>query len=245
MLISCMVSRKADEEDECVANLGEPVFVNVYHLHWQNGMKVGAYHTGTVVYDKEYGFGGHPFPTSGIFQIEPKNIEEMGEGFTYKETLYVGRTYLSKEGVDRLLISLTDEFRGDAYHLLHFNCNHFTANFIQLLCDGVLPKWINLLARFAAGVPFIESMLPAHWVRPSLLYDSDFEEFMKSCQSDMSDFSDKDHTHSIKSSHLSTSDTDLTEQSPNTKSAIPCPHTNGSVVRSRDPVPSSSKTRSP
>ncbi|KAF5397226.1 hypothetical protein PHET_09638, partial [Paragonimus heterotremus] len=91
------------------------------------------------------------------------------------ESLYVGNTYLSEESVQRLLISLADEYRGDAYHLLNFNCNTFTADFIQLLCNGVLPKWINMLARFVSGLPFIESVLPPQWIRPSLMYEIDMD----------------------------------------------------------------------
>ncbi|CAH8483105.1 unnamed protein product [Schistosoma turkestanicum] len=157
-------------------NLGEPVYVNVYHLHWPNGLKMGAYHTGTVVYDKEFGFGGHPFASSGIFQTTPMDIDSLGEEISFKERLYMGRTYLSKKAVERLLESLADEFRGDAYHLLNFNCNHFTSQFVDLLCHGVLPKWINRLARIVSGLPFIETFLPPHWVRPSLIYDCEFDE---------------------------------------------------------------------
>ncbi|TGZ67549.1 hypothetical protein CRM22_004727 [Opisthorchis felineus] len=116
----------------CPANFGEPVFVNVYYLHWPNGLKTGAYHTGTVVYDQEYGYGGHPFPSSGIFETEPRDTEQFGDGVSFKESLYVGTTYLSRDAVQRLLISMSDEYRGDAYHLLNFNCNTFTAQFIQL-----------------------------------------------------------------------------------------------------------------
>ncbi|TGZ67545.1 hypothetical protein CRM22_004727 [Opisthorchis felineus] len=153
----------------CPANFGEPVFVNVYYLHWPNGLKTGAYHTGTVVYDQEYGYGGHPFPSSGIFETEPRDTEQFGDGVSFKESLYVGTTYLSRDAVQRLLISMSDEYRGDAYHLLNFNCNTFTAQFIQLLCNGVLPTWVTMLSRFVSGLPFIESILPAQFLRPSLL----------------------------------------------------------------------------
>lgn len=164
------------KEDNCtVLNPGESVYVNVYSLHWPNGMKMGAYHTGTVVYGKEFGFGGHPFPTSGIFQTEPLGVTPVGDEFTFKESLYMGQTYLSKKAVERLLISLADEFRGDAYHLLHYNCNHFTAHFVKLLCNRTLPSWINRLARFASGLRFVESMLPPEWVRPSLMCDLEIE----------------------------------------------------------------------
>ncbi|CAH8526105.1 unnamed protein product [Schistosoma rodhaini] len=137
---------------------------------------MGAYHTGTVVYDREFGFGGHPFASSGIFQTTPMDIDSLGEEISFKERLYMGRTYLSKKAVERLLASLADEFRGDAYHLLHFNCNHFTSQFVDLLCHGVLPKWINRLARIVSGLPFIETFLPPHWIRPSLMYDCEFDD---------------------------------------------------------------------
>ncbi|CAH8519020.1 unnamed protein product [Heterobilharzia americana] len=164
------------ESTRSFRNLGEPVYVNVYHLHWPNGLKMGAYHTGTVVYDREFGFGGHPFASSGIFQTTPMDIDNLGEEISFKERLFMGRTYLSKKAVERLLASLSDEFRGDAYHLLHFNCNHFTSQFVDLLCHGTLPKWVNRLARIVSGLPFIESFLPPHWVRPSLMYDSEFDD---------------------------------------------------------------------
>lgn len=38
----------------------------------------------------------------------------------------------------------------------------------QLLCGASLPRWINRLARVASALPFVESMLPPHWVRPIL-----------------------------------------------------------------------------
>ncbi|VDP62998.1 unnamed protein product [Schistosoma mattheei] len=45
-----------------------------------------------------------------------------------------------------------------------------------MLCHGVLPKWINRLARIVSGLPFIETFLPPHWIRPSLMYDCEFDD---------------------------------------------------------------------
>nr|CAB3469624.1 unnamed protein product [Digitaria exilis] len=124
-----------------------PVFLNVYDVTPANGyarwLGLGVYHSG-------YAYGAHDGASSGIFEVVPRRCP----GYTYRESVLVGTTGLTRAEVRAIMAELAAEFPGDAYNLVSRNCNHFCDAACRRLVAGRarIPRWVNRLAKI--GVVF-------------------------------------------------------------------------------------------
>ncbi|KAI4389921.1 hypothetical protein MLD38_002088 [Melastoma candidum] len=71
-----------------------PVYLNVYDLTPANGYVywagLGIFHSGVEVHGIEYAFGAHDYPSSGVFEVEPRQCP----GFDFRRSIFIGTTSL-------------------------------------------------------------------------------------------------------------------------------------------------------
>ncbi|KAG2259060.1 hypothetical protein Bca4012_096062 [Brassica carinata] len=124
-----------------------PVYLNVYDLTPMNAygywLGLGVFHSGVEVHGVEYAFGAHEYPSTGIFEVEPKKCP----GFTFRKSILVGKTDKCARDVRVYMEKLAEEYRGNKYNLISRNCNHFCNEVCVKLTQKPIPRWVNRLAR--------------------------------------------------------------------------------------------------
>ncbi|KAH6780022.1 PPPDE putative thiol peptidase family protein [Perilla frutescens var. hirtella] len=166
-----------------------PVYLNVYDLTPINGYVywagVGVFHSGVEVYDIEYAFGAHDFPTSGVFEVEPR----ICPGFRFRKSILIGTTHLNPHQVRDFMEHQAANYCGDTYHLVVKNCNHFCEDICYKLTGNRIPKWVNRLARIGS---YCNCILPEALKTSTVHHDAsyqDSESEKKSLRSSLSCFS--------------------------------------------------------
>ena len=96
-----------------------------------------------AVHGIEFAFGAHEYPSTGIFEGEPKQCD----GFKFRESILIGKTDMSEAEVRSLMEELGKDYRGNAYNLITKNCNHFCNRVCIKLTGNPIPNWVNRLAR--------------------------------------------------------------------------------------------------
>ncbi|WRT63703.1 uncharacterized protein IL334_000626 [Kwoniella shivajii] len=110
----------------------------------------GIWHTSVVAWGKEI-FYGQGILTSNpgmTHHGKPLHVIEMGE------------TEIDQSDFDEYLKSLGEMYTPSKYHLIEFNCNHFTADLVGFLTGREIPSWISGLPAEFLSTPFGQAMRP-------------------------------------------------------------------------------------
>ncbi|KAM0051133.1 putative PPPDE peptidase domain-containing protein [Helianthus debilis subsp. tardiflorus] len=96
---------------------------------------VGIFHSGVQVHGVEYAFGAHDYPSSGVFEVEPRQCP----GFKFRRLILIGTTCLDPVQVREFMQLHAANYHGDTYHLIVKNCNHYCNDICYRLTGKRIP----------------------------------------------------------------------------------------------------------
>ncbi|KAJ3681817.1 hypothetical protein LUZ60_014390 [Juncus effusus] len=141
---------KKESKSDAGEGIRTHLYLNVYdispinkYLYW---FGLGIFHSGIEVHGMEYGYGAHEYPSSGVFEVEPRSCP----GFTFRRSMHLGTTDMSRAEFRTFLENLSESYHGDTYHLIVKNCNHFTNDVCTRLVGRGIPRWVNRLAKLGS-----------------------------------------------------------------------------------------------
>lgn len=106
----------------------------------------GIWHTGIVVFSKEYYFGG------GI-QVSPMGAFATSHQLPATQMLDMGTTTKTEAELGNYLRSINSQFTQFTYNLITNNCNNFADNVCQFLTGHGIPEHIVDLPRIVFSTP--------------------------------------------------------------------------------------------
>ncbi|KAF2145355.1 uncharacterized protein K452DRAFT_220918 [Aplosporella prunicola CBS 121167] len=118
-------------------------------------------HSGVVIKDKEYAYGGHDHRgVTGVYWTRP-GLEPPGG--TFRTEVLQGFCFATDEELDAIIREASHKFQGMSYNLLTFNCNHFTSYLCEKLTGKPAPGWLNRAASIGVALPCV---VPREWIAP-------------------------------------------------------------------------------
>jgi hypothetical protein len=128
---------------------GHQVWLHVYDLDSYTGklndyvlrpLSAGAFHCGVEVLLDEWFFACGDSDCSGVLCNEPKGHQVH----VYKESICMGDSPLTEDGVKSALCSAMDDWSANSYHPIHRNCLNFAEDLCKRLqVPEAFPTWVR------------------------------------------------------------------------------------------------------
>lgn len=154
MLSACSVSTIPLQTEQFPSQPGK-----IASVLWAVG--AALLHSGVVINDKEYAYGGHDKPgVTGVYWTKPGTVPPGG---TFRCEILHGFTLATDAEIEETIRTTSDEFTGPAHNLLTNNCNHFTSTLCKRLTGTPGPNWLNRAASIGVALP---CLVPRDWIEP-------------------------------------------------------------------------------
>ncbi|KAG6968604.1 hypothetical protein JG687_00003672 [Phytophthora cactorum] len=114
----------------------------------------GVWHTGVLVFGKEYFFGG-----GGIQAMAPELVVQR-YGMQPVRTITLGETTQTQQQLEQFLRENSARFTDATYDLLRHNCNNFSDEVAKFLVGSGIPQYILDLPNEALNSPFGAMLRP-------------------------------------------------------------------------------------
>lgn len=148
-------------------SLHTPVTLNIYDLGTScpsrsvnkllRPLGTGAFHCGVEVHGREWSYSNTDAGVGdGIFCCLPCCCM----GYSYCESVLLGRTSASKEAVQNLILSMKSEWAVEDYGVLAHNCCHFCDSLSHRLGVVGVPAWVKNLAGAAESIVSVGDYCP-------------------------------------------------------------------------------------
>ncbi|KAI9674815.1 MAG: hypothetical protein M1817_001719 [Caeruleum heppii] len=116
-------------------------------------------HSGVVINDKEYAYGGHDHQgLSGVYWTQPRTEPP---GASFRTELLHGFAMRTDEEITSIIVQVSEDYLGPSYNLLSKNCNHFTNALCQKMTGQPAPAWLNRAAGIGIALPCV---VPREWI---------------------------------------------------------------------------------
>ncbi|KAI9922658.1 hypothetical protein PsorP6_000873 [Peronosclerospora sorghi] len=114
----------------------------------------GVWHTGVLVFGKEYFFGG-----GGIQAMAPELVAQR-YGMQPVQSIPLGETRVSQQEFEEFLQQNSSRYTDATYDLLRHNCNNFSDDVSKFLVGSGIPQYIIDLPNEALNSPFGAMLRP-------------------------------------------------------------------------------------
>eukprot|EP00931_Biecheleriopsis_adriatica_P077733 TRINITY_DN51236_c0_g1_i1.p1 TRINITY_DN51236_c0_g1~~TRINITY_DN51236_c0_g1_i1.p1 ORF type:complete len:366 (-),score=76.55 TRINITY_DN51236_c0_g1_i1:101-1198(-) len=150
-------SKPGDYEEPDLPDGQVEVRLSVYSLSFSSvsvlnsigAAATGAYHSGLVVFNEEWAYGGHDEDgKTGVYRCTP----EMNQDYQFSSRIVLGRLNATSKQVMEVIKSLASrpDWYGSKYDLIEHNCNHFASELCWALMRRRPPDWVNRTAETMA-----------------------------------------------------------------------------------------------